>query len=192
MPRKSPPPPAKPRPAARTGEDAALWDHVARSVTPLKGAARAKLKGDETPAKKTAAPKGKPAATRMQPLPPPLPAKNKPPAPPAAGFDRSTQTKLARGQLPLDGRIDLHGMTQTQAHAALARFIATARRREWRTLLVITGKGRVSEGGGVLRRLLPLWLQEEPFRAHVLALTPAQQKDGGNGAFYLRLRKAKD
>ena len=119
---------------------------------------------------------------RPKSAPPPAP----PPQSPNKGFDRATADKLKKGKLEIDGRLDLHGMTQGEAHAALRRFIALAGKNEWRTLLVITGKGRVTEGGGVLRRMLPLWLEEF---SSVLATSPAQPKDGGSGAFYLRLRK---
>ncbi len=158
-----------------TPEDSALWQQVAKSV-------RAYHQAQNTPAKpkKTAAAKEAPAPL---PVPPDTIKKtgNK-------GFDTATETKFRRGQLPVEGRIDLHGMTQVKAHDALMRFITSAAKTGKRTLLVITGKGRLSEGGGVLRRMLPLWLEENP---HVLALTPAQPKDGGGGAFYLRLRKKK-
>lgn len=186
-------PPKSNRPAAGPDDDA-LWSHVARSVTPIGG--RRKKARDEAesqkPARKEAA--AKPATTKAGPrkAAPPLPPPAKAPPAKTGGFDRSTETKLRRGQLDIEGRIDLHGMTQAQAHAALSRFLSVSVAQERRTLLVITGKGRLSEGGGVLRRLLPLWLQEEPWRGHVLALTQAAQKDGGSGAFYLRLRRRRD
>lgn len=175
----------------RNGGDG-LWQHVTQSVTPLKGKDRRRRDEAAPPAGKAAA--SRPATART-PAPPPAKPAGKTPAkaaPAGAGFDRATATKFARGQLPVDARLDLHGMTQAAAHQALARFVAKARRHDWRTLLIITGKGRLSEGGGVLRRLLPLWLQEDPFSAQVLALSPAQPKDGGTGAFYLRLRRQRD
>lgn len=103
------------------------------------------------------------------------------------GFDRATETKLKKGKLPLEGRIDLHGMTQEEAHRALRRFITDSLKAGRRTVLVITGKGRA--GGGVLRRMLPFWLEEPSLQKMVIALTAAQPRDGGDGAFYLRLRK---
>lgn len=111
------------------------------------------------------------------------------PAPlkPGKGFDRSTETKLKRGKLPLEGRLDLHGMTQAEAHAALHRFLLAAVAAEKRTVLVITGKGLKSEG--VLKRMLPLWLEDRALEKYIVAVTPAAPKDGGSGAFYLRLRK---
>ena len=90
--------------------------------------------------------------------------------------------------MPIEARLDLHGMTQEAAHRELAGFIARAAASGKRSLLIITGKGS-REGGGVLRAALPRWLAEPALRARVLALAPAQPKDGGGGAFYLLLRR---
>ncbi len=83
----------------------------------------------------------------------------------------------------------MHGMTQAGAFRALQRFIFSAAAHEKRTLLVITGKGLRSEG--ILKRMFPLWLEEAELKKHILAVTPARPQDGGAGAFYLRLRKAR-
>ena len=186
--------PPKSGSSAAPPDDEALWSHVARSVTPIGG--RRKKARDEAEAaklqRKESSSKAAAGKTSARKAPPPLPPPAKTPPAKTGGFDRSTETKLRRGQLEIEARIDLHGMTQAQAHAALSRFLSVSVAQERRTLLVITGKGRLSEGGGVLRRLLPLWLQEEPWRGHVLALTQAAQKDGGTGAFYLRLRRRRD
>lgn len=135
---------------------------------------------------------------------PPPPPLNRPPRkdhapqapkpPPAKpedkrAFDRGWEEKLSKKGAEVEARLDLHGMSQTEAYDALRRFIRAQQAAGRRTLLVITGKGRV--GGGVLRRLLPLWLEEAPLRDAVIAFTPAKQKDGGAGAFYVRLRKKK-
>lgn len=107
--------------------------------------------------------------------------------PTGKGFDRSTETRLRRGELPLEGRLDLHGMTQAEAHPALHKFIRLAVAQEKRTVLVITGKGQRFEG--VLRRMVPQWLEDPALSRYIIAITPASPKDGGNGAFYLRLRR---
>ncbi|MDP2204792.1 MAG: Smr/MutS family protein [Alphaproteobacteria bacterium] len=190
----------KDRKSGTSDEDRALWQHVTRSVR-----AYEKRRGDTAEKRRTAAddktakadakknvavkkpsditPAGKPAVritpAPRQPLPPPLP-------------DDGTAQSLRKKKWPIDKTLDLHGMTQAAAHQALLRFVAAAVRQERRTLLVITGKGSRLAGGGVLRRLLPLWLEEPPLRAKVLACTPARPEDGGDGAFYVRLRKKKD
>ncbi len=79
--------------------------------------------------------------------------------------------------------------TQAQAHAALDAFVTGCHDRGQRCVLVITGKGRVSRDGGVLRAEVPRWLDQSPNRARVLAVTPAQPKHGGGGALYVLLKR---
>lgn len=97
--------------------------------------------------------------------------------------------------MPIEGRIDLHGMTQAQAHAALQRFIVASRAMDRRLVLVITGKGwdpmasRPEHAVGVLRRSVPRWLDTPPLSQHVAAITDAHAKDGGTGALYVLLKR---
>ncbi|MCE9506725.1 MAG: Smr/MutS family protein [Alphaproteobacteria bacterium] len=162
--------------AGKDEEGRRLWQGVTRSV---KAYAPAK---DPSP-KAAAAPAKTHPVTKT-------PAEPAAPSPSSRGFDRSTATKLKRGQLPLEGRLDLHGMTQQEAFDALQGFLRAAAAHQKRTVLVITGKGQRSEG--VLRRLLPLWLEEPSLKKYILAVTGAAAKDGGSGAFYIRLRKPKN
>ena len=111
------------------------------------------------------------------------------------GLDGRTADRLRRGRLPIEGRLDLHGRTQAEAHRLLTRFIAESHRAGRRCVLVITGKGfnpdaRGPEAAiGVLRRQLPRWLAEAPNKSLVLAAAQAQPRHGGGGAFYIYLRK---
>jgi DNA-nicking Smr family endonuclease len=118
---------------------------------------------------------------------PPSPA----PAAPRVGgsVDRATVERLKRGQVNVEARIDLHGMDQRAAFAALMGFIETSSRGGRRALLIITGKGAVSEGGGVLRRNAPNWLMASPLAGRILAIQPAHTRHGGAGAFYVLLRR---
>jgi DNA-nicking Smr family endonuclease len=110
------------------------------------------------------------------------------PIPAGAGLDRSSALRLKRGDMPIAARLDLHGMTQAEAHRALVRFVAEAHAAGKRNVLVITGKG--SGGGeGVLRRAVPRWLEEAATRALVLTVEPARPRHGGNGALYVLLRR---
>jgi DNA-nicking Smr family endonuclease len=102
------------------------------------------------------------------------------------GLDKRTAERLRKGDLAIDGRLDLHGMTQDVAHAALRRFVAESAARGDRVLLVITGKGG-TEGQGVLRREVPRWLEQ--LRPAVLRAIPAQPRHGGAGALYLLLKR---
>lgn len=119
-------------------------------------------------------------------------------------LDRRTEEKLLSGRMPIEGRLDLHGMTQAQAQRALSFFIEESLARERRTLLVITGKGRggalasetapedwISPSPGVLRQNMPRWLDAPTIRPHILKIVPAQPKHGGSGAFYIYLRRAR-
>jgi DNA-nicking Smr family endonuclease len=110
------------------------------------------------------------------------------PAPPAPkrtgrGLDRRTAERLRRGELPIEARLDLHGMTQEEAHTALARFLGRAHAAGQRCLLVITGKG------AVLREAVPRWLGEGETRDRILASSAAQPRHGGGGALYILLRR---
>ena len=116
----------------------------------------------------------------------------------APGLDRSSAIKLAKGRFTVQGKLDLHGMTQRQAHAALIDFIQASFDDRKRNLLVITGKGRskgqgeVAEYGkreGILKSIVPKWLDESPLRGLVLAFTTSQREHGGTGALYVLLRK---
>lgn len=123
---------------------------------------------------------------------------------PGTDLDRRTEERLTSGKMPIDGRIDLHGMTQAQAQRALSFFIQESLAKGRRTLLVITGKGRggasaidtapedwISPKPGVLRQNMPRWLEAPGIRPHILKVVPAQPKHGGSGAFYIYLRRAR-
>jgi DNA-nicking Smr family endonuclease len=103
------------------------------------------------------------------------------------GIDRRSWLRLKRGQVMLEQTIDLHGLTQEQAHERLGRVLAEAQQSGLRCLLVVTGKGLAH--GGVLRHMVPRWLNEGPNRERVLAFAPAQPKHGGAGALYLLIRR---
>ncbi|MPY68920.1 MAG: hypothetical protein GEU92_02415, partial [Alphaproteobacteria bacterium] len=103
--------------------------------------------------------------------------------------DRRTLDRLRRGQLRPEARIDLHGMTQDTAHAALAGFVIRAQSEGRRCVLVVTGKGRVGTGGGVLRNAAPGWLNAPRLRPRVVAFAEAAPRDGGSGALYVLLRR---
>ncbi len=110
----------------------------------------------------------------------------------AAGVDKRTAARLKRGQLAVEARIDLHGLTQEEAHRALDAFLAGSQAADRRCVLVITGKGLRRDGTiGVLRQSVPRWLNEAPNRGRVLAFTRATPRDGGDGALYVLLKRRK-
>ncbi len=128
------------------------------------------------------------ADIRQSAAPKPVPVKKSAPlAPDKIIFDKKTERQLRQGAVTVEARLDLHGMTQTEAFAALDKFIAAQAKAGRRTLLVITGKGRGNEG--VLKTNFPLWLANLAASAAILNFRPAALKHGGSGAFYVILRR---
>lgn len=108
----------------------------------------------------------------------------------AAGVSRETLAKLARGEFAVRSHVDLHGMALDDAKEAVDRFLVEHQKRGDRCVLVITGKGRNSRGQvAVLRERIPEWLARGPSARRVLAFVTARPCDGGEGAFYVLLRK---
>jgi DNA-nicking Smr family endonuclease len=177
-----------------SSDDIALWDGVTRTVRPLRKRARPKEAHPEpaepaTPAKAKASRRA--AAATAVPVTPPAPKK----PPPLAPLDRKAKQKIARGRETIDARLDLHGHSQAEAHDALLRFLRRTQARGGRVVLVITGKGGRNlggrgESGGVLKRAVPLWLALPEFRDTVIGFVSAAAGHGGEGALYVRLRKA--
>ncbi|HLJ65440.1 MAG TPA: Smr/MutS family protein [Stellaceae bacterium] len=157
-------------------DEIALWQAAMRGVSRLHPPAETSPEID--PPEMTAAPQAPPSA---KPSTPALPLEK------SAGIDRRTLERLRRGQLPIEARLDLHGLTQEEAHDALGAFLARVHGAGLRTVLVITGKGRM--GAGVLRAAVPRWLNEAPNRARILAIAHAVPRDGGDGALYLLLKR---
>ncbi len=184
----------------RGGDDAALWARLAESVTPLRRRRPASIPAP-APAS-VSEPATTAPAKKLRGRVPRTPAPKPAPPPPvpdlvpgrAPGLDRRNALRLRRGLLPIEARLDLHGMTREQAAAALDRFVRAARRHGRRCVLVITGKGTRGPGGegGAIRRELPLWLNGAALRPFVVAFAEAQPKDGGAGAYYVYLRRARD
>ncbi len=163
----------------------ALWRSVKADTRPLGAKKRvAKPPSVKKAAKKAAKKKEGPVSKKQ--APPRAGAKE---AAKGAGHDRRSAQKLKRGQLAIDATLDLHGMTQTEAHRTLNAALPRAYREGKRTILVITGKGAGKEGGGVLRRNVPRWLGEPPLVGIVLDHSEARARDGGGGALYVRLRR---
>jgi len=193
-----------------------LWKKIAEGVKPLK----------ETKHKRHAKPGASPreddaavgkragdAATMPAIVPRPLPPKREPssPGPPPlgpghlAGLDRRSGEKLRKGQMPVEAKLDLHGMTQERAHASVVRFIEAQHAAGARCVLIVTGKGgraadpfqpkavpgrfTFSAGRGVLKEALPRWLNEPRLRPHVIAVQPASRAHGGEGAVYVLLKR---
>ena len=134
----------------------------------------------------------------MEAAPKPVPKR----APTARGeaLDRQTARKLERGHVAVEARLDMHGMRQREAHAALLRFLKAAQGKGHRHVLVITGKGAPADDSrpfyeaderGVLRQAVPHWLTAPDLAHVVVSYSEAPRRLGGEGALYVRLRKAR-
>jgi DNA-nicking Smr family endonuclease len=178
-------------------DEEALWTGFTRSITPLRPAKSAKpsaTPGAKSSATPSAASAPAPAQPRSRTV---APREALPPAPPLAPLGRRLKQRVARGREPIDARIDLHGMTQHEAHAALLRFLHRAQANGAKTALVVTGKGKsaahrdAAHERGVLKRQVPLWLALPEFRPLIVGFDDAHVGHGGEGALYVRLRRGR-
>jgi len=115
---------------------------------------------------------------------------------PQPRMDAKSFGKLTRGKLQPEARVDLHGMTLSEAHPFLQNFILGSAQLKRRLVLVITGKGKskpdngpIPERHGVLRHNVPIWMKQAPLSSVILEVTPAHHRHGGGGALYVYLRR---
>jgi DNA-nicking Smr family endonuclease len=190
---KEPPIPRPARLRRLSDEEIDLWIAVAKSVARRKGAKLPNQRKIEPSPVEVAAAAPEPEKRRASPAP-----KAAPP-PPLAPLERRLKKQLARGRSAIDQSIDLHGMTQAEAHHALRGFLLYAQAQGDRLVLVVTGKGAPKAKGfessgfdepGVLRRIVPHWLHAADLRTIVLGFEEAGRAHGGSGALYVRLRRS--
>ena len=180
-----------------SSEDADLWRRVTGDVKPLARREKPPASPDSSLNAAPPVPRSKsrkPAAATDLRKPGPVPVLPAPRAPDLAhgaapNVDRKTADNLRRGRMVIEARLDLHGMTQAQAHRRLVSFIEGHHSAGKRCVLVVTGKGTWREEGGVLREAVPRWLNTPDLRPRILSFTHAQRKDGGEGALYILLKR---
>jgi DNA-nicking Smr family endonuclease len=160
----------KPRP-----DDIEAWAVVAATVRPLPGRKAPKLATRPTSSSPAIAAPAAKAEVRTKPQVAPT------------EIEPGRWRRLSLGREAIGGRLDLHGFTQDGARAALTEFILNAVARGERGVLVITGKGALSDG--VLRRRTPEWLAEPPLRPVVAGISEAHRRHGGAGALYVALKR---
>jgi DNA-nicking Smr family endonuclease len=188
------------RPRDLRPDEEELWLRVARTAAPMHP------RPPRPPEAQPPAPAPAPRAPETAPFqigsrvphPPVTFDLRQPPGHAPVRMDAKTHTRMTRGKLAPEARIDLHGMTVAEAHPRLTRFILEAQSDGLRLVLVITGKGRgsddfaaVPQRSGVLRQQVPHWLALPPLGAHVLQVTEAHLRHGGAGAYYVYLRRAR-
>lgn len=191
-------------------EDRELWRRVTEGIAPLRRPAR-KIPAGQQPADAPPPPSAPGAAggqdgaakpPRMPPVAPPAPKAATAVRPPGRepglpALDRKLARRIGRGTRTVDATIDLHGLTQQEAHARLLAFLRSARASGHRLVLVVTGKGEPTpladwwaDGSrGVLRRAVPDWLATPAFRPLVVGYERAHRHRGGEGAIYVQLRR---
>ena len=178
-------------------EDAELWRFVTQSIKPLPGRAVVMPPDmSEDAPESDIVRRVRQMKRHAIPLPmPKLPSATDLPEithGQTAGMDKRTAQRMKRGKLPIEGRIDLHGLTQEEAYRALSSFLAGSQNAGRRCVLVVTGKSNRQDGGtGVLRANVPHWLNQPPNRGRVIGFSHAAPKDGGSGALYVLLRRAR-
>jgi DNA-nicking Smr family endonuclease len=176
-----------------TVPDFHLWEDVTETVSPLKPRRRMRpVPALPLPPTANPAPK-RPRIFAM-------PAYQSPQSPgitPLGVIEPKLRKRLGRGRIAIDGTLDLHGMRQDEAYAALTRYLHARQSRGDRTILVITGKGLKKVNGdpttiverGVLRTMLPIWLSSPELLPLVAGWDQSAQGHGGEGAWYVRLRR---
>lgn len=177
-----------------TPDELDLWRHVAQTVRPIKSKRRPAPPKEAAPSAPPARPKvAKPAVPAALPVKPPAPAK------PhelihglSHGIDRRQAERFRKGKLAIEGKIDLHGRTQQDAHDDLLAFLKRAHAAGKRNVLVVTGKGMTTSKTGILRQAVPRWLNEPAFRSLVLAFDYAEPQHGGEGALYVLLKRVRE
>ena len=201
----------KARLAGLSPEERQLWRHVAASVEPIKTKPSVRRAGPNEPEPDgPAVPHRRPSQTEQATA---IPQKSSfrdmvqrrttaIPPPELADFDARKAKKLGSGRADIDARLDLHGLRQDEALGRLRRFLQDCHAHGLKTVLVITGKGRETDDPatpfvemlerhprGVLRRNVPRWLDAPELRTFVVSYTTAAQRHGGEGAFYVQLRR---
>ncbi|WP_297691327.1 Smr/MutS family protein [Phenylobacterium sp.] len=177
-------------------EELRLWGLVAGTAHPLPGRStpetpspppRGEGPGVRAPAQGQAVRLAKGAKLGSPPSTPPLPT----PSPRGGeGFrdiEPRRKHRIAKARDPIGARLDLHGLDQDRARAALEAFLRRAWDEGYRAVLVITGKGVT--GDGILRRRTPEWLAA-PYLAEIVAgVSEAHRRHGGEGALYVALKR---
>lgn len=169
-------------------DDRRIWNAVAASVEPMHGTPAPEAQPEARAAKPPSPPPG--SERRMQ-------ARRGLPDPQSFALDANTLRRLRRGEIEPEQRLDLHGLGRAAARAKFEAFLARCSARRVRLVLVITGRGgsklasAKDHAPGVLRQALPQWIEQTPIRGQVVHYGTAHRSHGGDGAYYLYLRKSR-
>ena len=93
---------------------------------------------------------------------------------------------INKGKVKPDGVLDLHGHRLKDAKIALHNYIANAYEENVRNILIITGKGQ--SNAGVLKKEVPLWLNDKILTNLIVNYKIAPRNFGGEGALLVRIK----
>ncbi len=159
-----------------------LWDQITQTITPLnRDDVLSETSQTEKPAKSVVK-RRSPKKTSL--------SKSAPKKPQISNLtmDRKTWRQIDKGQLPVDGRLDLHGLTVAQAHALFRTYIKDCALAGKQCIIVITGKGDPKKGTGIIRRELPLWAEHKEIAPFIRALSKPSENQG---RYILILKRSK-
>lgn len=187
-----------------TPDERELWSRIARSAKAMHPPGKpSESTREETARPETGkAPGSSPAVPRFrvgQSSRPSKPTNDRAPSPAewladaVPRMDAKAYKRMTQGKMRPEARLDLHGMTLAEAQPELMRFIMSCHANRLRLVLVITGKGRGDHGPlptrpGALRHQVPHWLHG-PLAPMVQQVTAAHYRHGGEGAYYVYLRR---
>jgi DNA-nicking Smr family endonuclease len=107
-----------------------------------------------------------------------------------SGINNSMQKKIIKGEYKIDAKLDLHGYSRNEAYGTLMDFLNNSYQRKFRMLLVITGKGLNSpDPFSTIKESFFGWIQTWKMQDNFLYVNYAHNKHGGDGAFYILLKK---
>ena len=113
-------------------------------------------------------------------------------------FDKDTVSKKSFDK-NYRFRFDLHGFTLSEANKKIRELITSCQEKNFREILLITGKGLhsntdqntyVSKKLSKLKYSVPEYIKsDEDISKHVVSILDASNEDGGQGALLIKLRK---
>ena len=184
------------KPRGLNPEEQALWSKVAESAIPIKTSQTLFVDLPETVSKPAAKLPSRSSLPLFKIGEKARVTQTAAPKPAPVTMDKKAFARMRRGKMSPDAKIDLHGMTQDQAHPALINTILNAHAAGKRLVLVVTGKGKMRDDGGpipvrtgVLKHNVPQWLKQAPLAPLILEVSQANQSHGGSGALYVYLRR---
>ena len=109
--------------------------------------------------------------------------------------------KLKKGKIPIDKKIDFHGLSVFEAEVLFTETIKSSYKKNSRCLLFVTGKGFLKKNKhetndaklyyGKIRNNFISWTKKNEVQQYILSVEQASIEHGADGAFFVYLRKQK-